>query len=166
MEKKGLVKSKKDEESKEGDDSKKDDPTAAIKKVLQDVSQKLNEAKITKYCDIFENFTVEKYHEASKMFFPMPGLQLCKRYEAIEMPDFIDPSAWLLEDCFKMLIQQDSEFTQQKNFEGCDMDIMDNFNETLINHAIKTFKNRSLKLLLKKGCDFEFENENGITPIG
>ena len=46
------------------------------------------------------------------------------------------------------------------------MDVKDNFDETLLIHAVKTFKNRSLHLMLKKGANLEMANEKGITPIG
>ena len=72
-----------------------------------------------------------------------------------------------LEDCFKMLIQQDHDTELQLDeFTGCDMDIKDNFDEILLNHAVKTFKNMSLSLMLKKGADYNLANEKGITPIG
>lgn len=53
-----------------------------------------------------------------------------------------------------------------KDFDGCDMDIKDNFDETLLIYAVKTCKNRSLELMLKKGADRELANEKGITPVG
>ena len=78
-----------------------------------------------------------------------------------------DRYRWVLEDCFKMLIQQDhGTELQHDKFTGCDMDIKDNFDEILLNHAVKTFKNMSLSLMLKKGADYDLANEKGITPIG
>lgn len=85
--------------------------------------------------------------------------------DAAELDD--DRNRWVLEDCFKMLIKQDQgEELTHEGFDGCDMDIKDNFDEILINHAVKTFKNKSLKLMLKKGVDFELANEKGITAVG
>ena len=81
------------------------------------------------------------------------------------MPLFFNPVSWVLEDCFKMLIQQDTDI-HFEDFDGCDLDVKDNFDETLLNHAVKNFKNRSLELLLKKGADIEMANEKGMTPIG
>lgn len=46
------------------------------------------------------------------------------------------------------------------------MDIKNNFDEILINHAVKTFKNRSLELMLKKGIDIKLANERGVTAVG
>lgn len=46
------------------------------------------------------------------------------------------------------------------------MDIKDNFEETLVIHAVKSFKNRSLEVMLKKGVDLDMQNEKGITPLG
>lgn len=46
------------------------------------------------------------------------------------------------------------------------MNVKNNFDEILINHAINTFKNRSVKIMLKKGIDFEQANDQGVTPIG
>lgn len=46
------------------------------------------------------------------------------------------------------------------------MNIKNNFGETLLVHVIKTFKMRSLKMLLERGADLEMANEKGITPVG
>lgn len=46
------------------------------------------------------------------------------------------------------------------------MNVKNNFDEILINHAIRTKKNRSLKLMLKKGIDVEQANEQGVTALG
>ena len=69
-------------------------------------------------------------------------MDLVEELDKIVMPEFHNPNSWVLEECFKMLVQQDSDVTI-KNFEGCDMDVKDNFDETLLIHTIKTFKNRS-----------------------
>lgn len=95
----------------------------------------------------------------------VPEIEFIEEIESLEVPEFFNPNSWVLEDCFKMLVQTDTNINL-KNFDGCDMDILDNFDETLLNHAIKTFKNRSLNLMLRKGANLELANSKGITPVG
>lgn len=81
------------------------------------------------------------------------------------MDEFENPDSWLLEDCFKMLVCEESALNV-KDFDGCDMDVKDNFDETLLIHTIKEFKNRSLEILLKQGVNVDMPNALGIKPLG
>ena len=92
-------------------------------------------------------------------------MDLVEFFESLDVPKFYNPNLWILEDCFKMLIQLKTDLTIN-DFDGCDLDIMDNFDETLLIHAVKTFKNRSLEMLIEKGASLEMANDKGITPIG
>lgn len=107
----------------------------------------------------------KNFKEMVKTFDSVPGQDIIDWFESLDMPLFYNPNSWILEECFKMLIQQDTDI-EIREFDGCELNVKDNFDETLLIHAVKTFKNRSLELLIKKGADLEIANDRGMTPIG
>lgn len=39
-----------------------------------------------------------------KTFDSAPGLDLVEQIDSIKLPEFYNPSAWVLEECYKMLV--------------------------------------------------------------
>ena len=131
-----------------------------------------NDSNTSQYFDTLnehlsnKDLTPQKFIQLTNHFqIDTQAQQIVKFFETFEVPKFYNPNSWVLEECFKMLIQQDTNL-KVNDFDGCDMDIKDNFDETLLNYAVRKFKNRSLQLMLKKGANQEMANEKGITPIG
>ena len=56
-----------------------------------------------------EDFTPGEFKELMQDFDYVPGLHIVEFFENFEVPKFYNPYSWVLEECFKMLIQQDTE---------------------------------------------------------
>lgn len=87
----------------------------------------------------FNDKIADEFKEIAKEYQTVTRLDLVQFFEKMEVPKFYNPTSWVLEECFKMLLQQDTQLGW-KDFDGCDMDVKNNFDETLLIHTIKTFK--------------------------
>lgn len=73
------------------------------------------------------------------------------------VPDFTNPNAWTLKECFTMLLYD----------EKCDPNLRDNYGQTLMNMAIKNRKQNSIKILLQSNVvRINEASSRGVTPIG
>ena len=81
----------------------------------------------------------DEFKEIAKEYQIVPRLDFVEFFEKLDVPKFYNPTSWVLEECFKMLLQQDTKLGW-KDFDGCNMDVKNNFGETLLIHTIRTFK--------------------------
>lgn len=110
------------------------------------MSNLLKRENILSLDDTYENFKDS-----------LPPLDELKVFHVENIKEFNSPDAWILEECLRILLQE----------EKCDPNVMDNYGEILLNMAIQTFKTQSIQYILNSGnIRINDVNEKGISPIG